>query len=218
MVTALLLEKAAVFQEGFTEIVASSDLGGGPSDAAANGVEVLADELGHVGPCEMTPEVFDRIQFGSVRRQVLDRQPRDLSGEMTLHVAASVSREAIPQQYDLAIADMPLQSPQVRDDLRLLDRSAVQAKAQADAACRRGRDQAGDCRGALPVEWSDQDRRATAGRPGALHAGGFRKAAFVEKYDQRSGLTGLFLIRGQRWRIHLAIASSSRSRARCSGR
>ena len=80
----VLLEKSAVFEEGFSEVWTTSDAAGGFAGLLTNRVEVFADELGHVGTGQVAPEVFNRVQFRCVGRQVFDGQPMLLSRDPLL--------------------------------------------------------------------------------------------------------------------------------------
>ncbi len=70
----------------------------------------------------------------------------------------------------------------------------------------------------LPVEVVLQHRRLSARRPGAAAVRALAQSAFVEEDDRPAFVFGLFFNSGQRFRFHLRIFSSSRSRARPVGR
>lgn len=187
-----------MFKERLAQVGSMSDTAGGFARLSADALEVFADELGHVGTRQVAPEIFHGVKFRCVGRQILHGEPRRLLGNPCLHLFAAVSRQPVPQQDGFATAKVPLQRPQIRQDLRLFDRSRSKTQTQPDLPGRRRRDQAGDGRQSLPVEWSNQNRRLTTRCPSPTHAGTLRKPAFVEENQQCLGLPRLFLIRGQR--------------------
>lgn len=195
-----------------------SNAAGGLVRLGANRTEILADELGHVGPRQMAPEVLDRVQFRRVGWQILHRQPLRLLRDPSLHLAAPMSWQSIPQQNRLWSRHVSLERLQVRQHLRLFDRPRREPQTQSHVTRCRRRDQAGDRRQTLPVKRRHQDRRLSAWRPSPTHAGAFRKAAFIQENQQRPSFSGFFLILGQRCRNQRLMAASLRSRAFCSGR
>ena len=184
----------------------------------SNRLEILTDELSHVGSRQMAPEILDRVQLGRVGRQVFHGQPVLLLRDPRLHLPTAMSWQSVPQQHHSPSAKVPLERLQVCKHHRLLDRSRLKTQAQPDTSCRWRCDQAGDRRHAFPIKRRHEDRRLPTRRPCPTHAGAFRKTAFVQENQQRPAVTGLFLIRGQRYRSHRLMASSLRSRALRSGR
>lgn len=207
-----------MLEECSTEFGAMAHAAGSTASLSTDGVEVVSREMGHVFAGQMAPKIFDRVEFRSIRWQVLGRQPRCLPSNVGLNISATVRGKTIPQQNDFPTLHMAFEGPQVIDDLRLLDRFRVQSQTQPDAASRRRGDQAGDGRQSFPIEGCDDDRRLSARRPGATHAGTFRKPALVQENQQAVRSAGLFLMPGQRRRSQRRIDASLRSRARRSGR
>lgn len=194
----MVSEEPAVFQERFSQAGTMADPAGCFARLSTDGIEVLADELGHVGSGQVTPEVFDRVELRCVRRQILCDEPRRLLRDPCLNLAAAMGRQPIPQQDGFSSAKVSLERLQIRQDLRLLHRAGLKPQTQADAAGCRSSDQTGDCRQTLPVERRDQDRSLTTSCPGSTHAGTLRKPAFIQENQQGIGFASLFLIRGQR--------------------
>ena len=181
-------------------------------------LEVVANKVRQVRATQMTPKVFHRIQFGSVGRQVLHRQPRSLLPQIGLDFAAAMRRQPIPQQDRLSTPQMAFQGPQVIEHLRLPDRTGVESQTKSNATSRRSGYQTGDGRESLPIERRHQDRGLAPRSPGATHRRTLGKAAFVEENQQGVRVTRFFLICGQRCFSQRRIVVSSRSRARPSGR
>ena len=207
-----------MFEECPSQVWSTSNAAGGFACLGSDGAQVLADELGHVGPRQMAPEIFDRVQFRRVSWQILHRQPLRLLCDPCLHFSTAMRRQPVPQQDRLPSSHVSLERSQVRQHLRLFDGSWSKPQTQPYAPRRRRGDQAGDRRQSLPVERRHQDRRLSARRPSPTHAGTFRKPALIQENQQRPVFTGLFLILGQRYRTQRLMASSLRSRAFRSGR
>lgn len=187
-----LAEQSAVFEKGFAKILAVANSAGGFAGLLAHGVEVFADELGHVGSRQMAPEVFYRIEFRCIGRQVFDRQPVHLAVDPGLNFRSAMRRQSVPQQDHFSSTNMSLESFEVSQDFRLLDRSRLQPQTQTDSSGCGRRDQTGDGRQPFPVEWGNEDRRLSAWRPGSPHAGAFRKTTFIEENQQGFRQSGFF--------------------------
>lgn len=190
-----------------------------PVRLATHLLEALADKVCHqIGARQMGPEVFHGVEFGRVGWHVFHCQPRSLLSQIGLDVTASMRRQPVPQQDRLSPAKMMLQSPQVIEDLWLLDRAGVKSQAKPDPTSRRRGYQAGNGRQPFPVEGHDHDRCVSPRSPCASHRRTLGKAAFVQENQPCVRVAGFFLIRGQRYFSHRRMVASSRSRARRSGR
>ncbi len=187
-----LLEQSAVFEECLSQVGAVADAAGGFAGLGSHRRQVFADELGHVGPRQMAPEVFHGIEFRCIRRQVFDGQPVRLTGDPALNLGSAMRRQSVPQPNHFATTHMPLQHLEVRQDLRLLDGSRLKSQTQTDSSGGGRGDQAGDRRQAFPIERGNEDRGLSAWRPGASHAGSFGKATFIQKNQQGSRQSSLF--------------------------
>jgi len=83
------------------------------------------------------------------------------------------------------------------DHLGSLERTFLEAQAEADSAAGRSADQ-GPGRGeALPVEVVNQSRRAPARAPGAANGWFLGETALVQENQARAALPGFFLRAGQ---------------------
>src|SRR6478752_2211357 len=107
-----------MLEERFSQIGSIADPLCGFAGLLANGVEVFANELGHIGARQVTPEVFDRIEFRRVGWQVLGGEPPPLMRDPVLDPRAAMSRQPVPQQNDLSSANMPFECLEVFQDLR----------------------------------------------------------------------------------------------------
>ena len=211
--TDFLIEQSAVFEECATEVGTVPHPPRGFTRLFAHGSEIVADEVRQVGVREMAPEVFDRVQFRRVRRQVFHFQPGTLSLQVVLDLSSAMRRETVPQQNCPSALDVPFEAAQVGDDLLLFDRAGVEPQAQSDALCSRRGDQTRDGRHALPVERRYEDRRSALRSPCATYRWAFGKTAFIEENQDCTAIFCLFLICGQRCLSQRRIAGSLRSRA-----
>lgn len=207
-----------MFKERSTEIGSVTDTASGFASLATHRSEVFTDKLRQVCPGQVTPEVFDRIEFWSIGRQEFCREPVGLPSNPSLNTTSTMRGEAVPDQDHLPPANMAFECLEIAQDLWLFHCSRLQSQAQADTPCAGTGDQAGDGRQAFPVEGGYQNGSLPARGPGAADAGPFRKTTFIQENQQGPGAASLFLIRGQRDRTQCRITSSLRSRAFCSGR
>src|SRR2546422_2775011 len=172
--------------------------------------EVVRTEVPHLVFFQLSPQVLDRVQFGSVSGQpfLLDAS---LPGQVVLHQPAAMSRQAVPQQNQLPL-QMPPQVGQEFQHLRRLDRPLVQLKVEIDEGHARNHRQG------LPVEVILQDRGLASRSPSAYPMGTFAQPAFIQQYDRGPQLPGFFLMRGHCTRFQCRIRASLRSFARPTGR
>lgn len=159
----------------------------------------------------MSPEILDGIQLGRVARQVLQRDPAALRGDIVAHDVAAVGLEAIPNDEQLA-REMALQVGEKLDNLRPFDRVGEEPEVEAPP-----RD-AGDRREQVPVEVVLQDRRLPAGGPRPAAVRPLGQSALVDEDDRLPVGRSVFFNAGQRTRFQQRIAASFRSRARPVGR
>lgn len=211
-------KQSTVFKKRFSQLRATTDATSGFAGLSSDAIEILGDEIRHVGTRQVPPEILDRIEFGCIRRQVLRGQPSRLLRDPCLDLSTAVGWQSVPKQNGLPTANVAFERLQVGQNLGLFDRARLKAQAQANApGCRSGY-QAGNCRQALPIERRHQNRSLPSWGPSAAHARSFRKPAFVQENQQRPAFAGFFLILGQRYRTQRLMASSLRSRALRSGR
>ena len=107
---------------------------------------------------------------------------------------------------------MPLQVTEKLDDLKALDASGMNLKVETPEG------QSANDREAFPVEGFLEDGSLSARRPGARPCGAGAQSAFVDEDEGAPLLAGLFFKSGQTTRFQRAMAFSSRSTARRSGR
>jgi hypothetical protein len=182
----------------------------GPS-VAAELIQVFGAEIGELMLFPIAPEVLDRVELRGIGWQIVDLDFPLLGDQEVLDDPATVLLEAIPddQQFALHVA---AQVPQEPDDLRAADRSAMQLDVEVPPR------HTGDCRQGLPTEVVLEDWRLSPRRPSPAAVRAFAQSAFVEEDDGTSFSGSVFFNSGQRTFFQCAIAASSRSKARPTGR
>lgn len=176
-------------------------------------------ELGVIGGADVgqlvllpvRPDVFDRIQFRRVGRQLGDLDSAALAAQVIANQTAAVNSEPIPDHEQLA-GQAAAQLFQEIDQFGAPDGAGVELEIKSPKG------QPGHRRKLLPVEVVLQDRRLTARRPGAAAMRPLAQSAFVEKDDGTPLPPRFFFSAGQVVRFHALIRASSRSLARPTGR
>ena len=154
--------------------------------------------ISHDAAIEVTPNVFHRVEFGSIRRQPLQLKPAlgsDLA-DIIKGVAAFVGGESVPEEGDRP-RKLAAQGLEKIHQVRTLDRTFLEAQAQADRAAAGSADQDSDRGKTLPIEVMNQLRGLAARRPGAADGRLLGKAALVEENQERALAAGFFLMAGQ---------------------
>lgn len=169
------------------------------------------DQIGDLMRLEMPPHVFDGIEFGRIGWQPLDLNASPGGGDVVFDQQAAMNGRAIPEDQDFS-GNMPLEMFKEFDHLKTFDAAGMDLKEEPPQG------QSTDKREAFPVECLLQNGRLSAQRPGARPRRPGAQPAFVNK-DNGSVLPArLFFNAGQTSRFQRAIALSSRSMARRSGR
>jgi len=168
-------------------------------------------EVGKLVSFPVTPDVFDGIEFGSVGRQVLEREAPVLSRDKVPDHSATVLTQAIPDDQD-ASGDLAQQTTQEVHDLGTANRAGVQPEVELPPG------HAGDRGQDFPVEVILKDRGLAFGRPCSATMGLQTQSALVDEDDRLAFAFGVFFRAGQRVFFHQRIASSLRSSARPVGR
>lgn len=157
------------------------------------------------------PDVFHRVQLRRVRWQESELDVAMQRIEEVANQAAAVHRQAVPDNQHPS----PQAAPQLAEEVHHLlpsHRARIQLEVKVPGS------ESGHRRQLLPVEVVLQDRRLAARRPGAAAVRALAQSAFIDE-DERPPLPlGFFFSVGQVSRFHRAMRSSSRSRARPTGR
>src|SRR5579883_2043379 len=173
--------------------------------------EVASTEVRHGVRLEVRPDVLDRIELGSIGRQVLEGDRAALFLDVLTYELGAMRLQPVPDDQKLA-SDRGMKGFQELDHLRGLDRAVEETEVEPQGA------DPSHHRELLPAEGVLQDRRLAPGSPGACAAGTFGKTRLVYEDDDSSLPRGDFFRAGHLLAFQLRIAPSSRSRARPVGR
>ena len=162
---------------------------------------------------EVGPQVFDRIEFGSVRRQVFQmcgtRQDAFVD-EFTL-----VGLEAVPDQHDGRVQLMLKMLEEIHCALGVNVGIRMKSKVQRNPLPFGQDADSGDGRDLLMRTAAlAQYRCVPTQAPGTAYQRGHEHPGFVEENDGGSQARGVFFTRGQSCSIQARMRSSSRSTAR----
>src|SRR5579884_970471 len=173
--------------------------------------EVLRAEVGHRMPLEVGPDVFDRVEFWGVRRQVLEGNGPTLGFHVLAHQAGAVSSKVVPDDQEFP----PNSVGERFEELNYLwcfDRAREEAEVKAHEA------RPGDHRELLPTEGVLENRSLTFGSPGACATGTLGESRLVYEDDDSSLSRCDFFKAGHLLFFQSVIARSLRSRALPDGR
>jgi hypothetical protein len=162
---------------------------------------------------EIRPQIFDGIEFGCVRREVL--QMCRTGQDALVDELALVGLEAIPDEHDGG-SQLPLQMLEKIHRALGIDVGVwMQPKVQSDPVACREDAQRGDGGDLLMAATAlAQHRSLSTHAPRAAHQWRHEHPGFVEENDGRSQARGVFFTRGQSCSIQARMRSSSRSTAR----
>jgi len=156
------------------------------------------------------PDVFHRIQFWCVGRQVLHFQTAVLVTDELLSDCAFVGWKPVPNQQDVSF-DVAEQVFEKLDDLLGPDGLLENLEIEVPGG------KTGDDGEGLPVEMELEDRRLPPWRACAPPVRPLAEATFVYEDNRPALFLSFFLISGQRLRFHSSMALSFRSSARPTG-
>jgi len=154
--------------------------------------------IGHDAAIEVAPNVFHRVELGSIGGQPFQRQPALLIdlGEVVEGGSALVGGQAVPQEGDWS-RKLAAQSLEKIHQVGTLDRAFLEAETEADRATAGSADQDADRGKPLPIEVINQLRGVAARSPGTTDGRLLGKAALVQKNQERAVAAGFFLMFGQ---------------------
>jgi len=157
-------KKVGVFEKASPQVGVALDVGETGTHPTAQKAQVVMGRVGQHGVVQISPEGFDRIQFGGVRRQPLDPQPTTVLLQSVLREAAAVGRKAIPEEENSA-SPMTPESMQETHEMGAADASRVKGQEPPETPCGGSAEHESDARQALPVERLAQAGRPTPGSP-----------------------------------------------------
>lgn len=168
---------------------------------------VSDEEVGDLVLFEVSPQIFDRIEFWRIGRQPLDPEASVALRQQRLDRFAAVNGSAIPDDQQFAW-QMPEQRLEEFRGAFPVDAALV------DPEVKLPQREARDDRQFVPIEGLAQHRRLSTRRPRAHPMRPRAQSAFVDEDDSAALAPGFFLSRGHPTRFHSAMALSSRSIAR----
>lgn len=201
----------SLFPAGADDLGAAAHATQGGGGVKAQLPAVLDEEIGDLVFLEVSPEVFDRIEFRGVGGQAFEPEASAAAGEGLLDRFAAVDRGAIPDDQQLA-RDMTEQRLEELGGLGAADTAFVDAEVEPEER------QPGDDRQLVPAERLVQQRGLPTRRPSPDPMRSGAQPAFVDEDDGPTFPPGFFLMRGHATRFQWAICSSLRSMARRLGR
>ena len=159
----------------------------------------------------IAPEVFNRIEFGSIRRKVFDCDQSIKRIEKLSHQFAAMGGQTVPDHYQWAL--QVLEQMGQKQNCFFFAHGLVENLKVEIPEGHPGCDGDG-----FPVEVILQHWGLSSRRPGAAAVRSLAQSAFVDEDDRAAFFLGFFLTAGQVFRFHATMASSLRSKARPAGR
>ena len=198
MLTDISKKEATGFEETSQQIGAAVDSACSCPQPLPDFTKRWRSIICHDAAIEMSPYVFDGVEFGCIRRQPFEFQPSILGGLLDIGKGktAFMGGQTIPEE-DNPSSKFAMQRPQKIHEIRTLDRAFMEAQAEPDRATTGSTDQYTDGGETLPVEIVDQFGGAATRPPGAAHGRLLGKTALVEKSQEGLETARFFLIAGQ---------------------
>ena len=174
-------------------------------------VQTTGAEIADFMSLQVTPQVFNRIEFRRIGWQESQLDINVLALDILAHEFTSVCFQSVPDDEQRS-GYLSIQRFQKFDDLWPLDAAGKQAEVELPESY------AGNRRELMPGKTVLQNRRFTAGRPGSYLGGTFREARFVDENYGLAAFFSVFFSAGHCVRFQVRIACSSRWMARPVGR
>jgi len=155
-------------------------------------VKIIRSKIGKRIHFQVTPYLFDGIEFGSVGRQRECIEIRRLFQE-GLHLPGAMRQESIPNQYDGCL-DLPTEMSEKVDDQSTVDvYIGMEAKIEMEPVSIRCDAKSRDHRDFLMRASSlIKNRRLPPGSPTPSDQRRHEKATFIEKHEIRVSARGFF--------------------------
>ena len=181
--------------------------------AAKDGVEledVVGREVGELAVLQVIPQVFDGVEFGSIRRESFQPQPGIVMQHLPNRVAL-VHGTAVPDHGHRAAQMAEKIAEEVGGPLGVDELLRVAPPIQPEAtATRRDRQCGGDRNPVVMRSLDLQNRSLPARRQRASHQRRHQEAAFVDQDDIRTPTPRTFFIRGHSSRSQRRTSRSFR--------
>src|ERR1700722_3333761 len=141
------------------------------------------------------PEVFYRVQLGSITGKPDDFQPIGVGRQVVLNLGTVMGGQTIPKQND-PTRNLPMQCLQIADNRVFLDRFGLQMQHDIGQTAIRLTDQTAYSVEAFPVKVMCQLRCLSTRCPGASNAGFEGESALVEESELGPSLDSPFFLSG----------------------
>lgn len=161
-------KKFGVLEEATAHRIVALDVGEADAHPAAQDLQVVVGRVGQGGRVQVSPERFDRVEFGGIRREPLDAQPPTVLLQSALGEAAAVGREAVPKEKD-STSPMTPEGSEEADELGAADTAWVKGQEPAQTLGGGCGQHEADAREALPIERLAQAGCLTLGSPGGAN-------------------------------------------------
>lgn len=172
--------------------------------------QIAGTQVGQFALLPIGPEVFDRIEFGSIGREAFDPEFAAQFGNVLAHDLGAVDGGPVPDD-EQAAGHMALEVVEELNDLRALDTALKKPEVAVPK-----RD-AGDRREIVPAEWVEKQRRLALGRPSPHAVRLLGQPALVDEDNGAPFGLGFLFSASHVLRFQRAMACSSRSMARPTG-
>ena len=201
-----------MFEKAGQEVLIAAERGQRSARLLMKMLNIDGSEIGHATVLDVAPNTFDRIQFGTVGRQVLKTEPsRVLDGEVL--GCLEMGREIVPDKHDPATKTI-VQVMQERDEKRRIDVALVQLKREVHPAADRRDRKRTDCRESITPGRFDQDGCVAQRSPGSSDGRLKHEARFVQEHYRLAPTGCPLFIRGHSAVRQRSSASGSCCRAR----
>lgn len=159
--------------------------------------DVEESEVGHRVELEVGPEVLDRVELGSVGREMDGAQGR-AGGNEGFHLLGAMHLEAVPQ-HDSGSAELLEKDLEEGKHLRCADVAiGMEPEVELKMVSKRRDAQRGDGRDLLMGSSAlPEHRRLSPRRPASANQRRHHEAAFVEEDQEGLQPRGVFFTRGQ---------------------
>ena len=203
--------------EGFEQVGAMLQRSGMGTGHVGEFVDIGYRKIRKRVRLEVSPQVFDRVQF---RRVGWKEDPAHMRvrGQEVAHENCSMGLQAVPDHHERR-TELAVQLGEKRHGAPRIDIGvAVQAEVQAHPVpLRRDAQRADHAHFAMRAGALANDGRCAARRPATPDQRRHQKRGFVDEDQPGFQARGVFFTRGQSDLTQVAIAVSSRSRARRAG-
>src|SRR5512132_1199274 len=107
--TILSKREAGLVEEGEAQLLRLAHAAHARMESRGGLAKIRSAEIGEFLAFDVSPQVFDGIEFRGIPGQPLDREPIGLTAKILGHLGTTVSGQAVPDQDDSATAKVSSQ-------------------------------------------------------------------------------------------------------------